>query len=185
MSTKSEKVEVYTRYPLSSVLIYNGTTILHFVLGGTGIIIGYNFSWAGQLFGFSYLVFSFVQMYVIMPLTVCPNCLYRTMNDSLCTSGLNVISKKIASQGNLEDFPKRAKGLFCHNNLYMAALFIPIIAMVPALVVNFSSLLLATLLVVVGLLLFRFFVVFTKIACVHCSAKNECPNAQSMGIANN
>ncbi len=35
---------------------------------------------------------------------------------------------------------------------------------------------------VIALLPFRFFVVFTKVACIHCRAKNECPNAQAMGI---
>jgi hypothetical protein len=59
-------------------------------------------------------------------------------------------------------------------------LVIPIIAMIPALVINFSFLVLAILLIVVGLLLFRFFVIFTKIACVHCRAKKICPQAQSM-----
>jgi hypothetical protein len=38
------------------------------------------------------------------------------------------------------------------------------------------------LLIVAGLLLFRFFVVFMKIACVHCRAQNICPQAQSMGF---
>ena len=66
---------VYTRYPLSIILIYNGTTVLHFVLGGTGIILGYN-SWIGYLLGSLYLAFSFVEMYVHMPLKVCPNCVY-------------------------------------------------------------------------------------------------------------
>lgn len=27
------KAKVYTRYPLSGILIYNGTTILHYLLG--------------------------------------------------------------------------------------------------------------------------------------------------------
>jgi hypothetical protein len=35
---------------------------------------------------------------------------------------------------------------------------------------------------VVGLLLYRFFVIFPKIACVHCSVKNICPNAEAMGL---
>lgn len=183
MSEDRAKAKVYTRYPLSSILIYNGTTILHFLLGGLGIILGYNFSWVGYLFGSLYLAFSFAQMYVIMPLTVCPNCVYYKMKNSICISGLNVISKKIAKEGDLKDFPKRAEGLFCHNNLYMAALFIPIIAMIPALILNFSFLLLAILLTVVGLLLFRFFVVFAQTACVYCSAK-KVPNAKAMGISN-
>ena len=177
------KTEVHTRYPLSSVLIYNGTTILHFLLGGMGIILGYSFSWAGYALGSLYLVFSFLQMYLIMPLTVCPNCVYYRMKDSLCTSGLNLVAKRIAKEGNVRDFRKRAEGMFCHNHLYMAALIIPIIAMVPALILNFSLSLLAILLAVVGLLLFRFFVIFPITACVHCAAKHKCPNAEAMGLA--
>ena len=56
--------------------------------------------------------------------------------------------------------------------------------MIPALILNFSFLLLAIFLVVVGLLLFRFFVVFTRIACVHCRAKYKCPQAEAMGLRN-
>jgi|GEM_PF-2498238 len=41
------KAEVYTRYPISSVLIYNGTTILHYLFGGIGITLGYNIPWIG------------------------------------------------------------------------------------------------------------------------------------------
>ncbi|MFC2010673.1 hypothetical protein ACFLUR_00040 [Chloroflexota bacterium] len=172
----------YTRYPLSSILIYNSTTILHFLLGGIGIILGYN-SLIGYILGSLYLAFSFAEMYVHMPLKVCPNCVYYKLDDSICISGLNVVSRKVAKEGSIENFPNRAKGLFCSNNLYIAALVIPIIAMIPALVLNFSFILLAILIVMVGLLLFRFFVVFTKIACVHCRAKNICPQAQSMGFS--
>jgi len=94
---------------------------------------------------------------------------------------LNVISRKIAKEGRRAEFPKRASGLFCHNNLYLSALVVPIIAMLPALIINFSYTLLALLIGVAGLLLFRFFVVFGKIACVHCLAKFECPNAAATG----
>jgi len=182
MNIGRAKAKLYTRYPLSSVLIYNGVTILHFLLGGVGIILGYNFSWTGYPFGSLYLAFSFVQMYAIMPLTVCPNCVYYKMENSLCTSAMNLISKKIAKEGDVKDFPKRAKSPFCHNNLYMAALLAPIIAIIPALVLNFSFVLLAILLTVVGLFLYRFFVVFKKRACPHCSAKYMCPNAKAMGV---
>ena len=183
LSKKRAKAELYTRYPLSSLLIYNGTTILHFLLGGIGIILGYNFSsWAGYLLGSLYLAFAFVEMYVMMPLTVCPHCVYYRMKNSPCISGLNLISKKIVKEGDPKDFPKRAEGLFCNNNLYLAALVVPIIAMIPALILNFSFLLLAIFLAVVGLLLFRFFVVFPQVACVHCSAKYKCPQAEAMGV---
>jgi len=180
MSSKNT-VKVYTRYPLSSVLIYNGTTILHFLLGGTGIILGYN-SWIGYLLGSLYLAFSFVEMYMLMPLKVCPNCVYYMLDNSICISGMNMVSRKVAKKGDVKDFPRRAKGPFCPNNLYIASLVIPIMVMIPALVLNFSVPVLAILLIVVGLLLFRFFVIFPKIACVHCRAKNVCPQAQSMGL---
>ena len=72
-SKKKKKAKLYTRYPLSSILIYNGSTILHFLLGGFGIILGYNFSsWAGYTFGCLYLVFAFLEMYVLMPLSALP-----------------------------------------------------------------------------------------------------------------
>jgi hypothetical protein len=120
-------------------------------------------------------VFAFVEMYVLMPLVVCPNCVYYRAKDSRCISGLNVVAQKISKPGKAKDFPNRAEGIFCPNNLYMASLIIPILAMIPALVVNFSFSLLIIFLVVLGLLLFRFFVIFPRIACLHCSAKYQCP----------
>ena len=176
-------VKVYTRYPTSSIFIYNGITILHFVLGGIGIFLGFH-SLIGYILGSIYIIFAFGEMYVHMPLKVCPNCVYYKLdNNSICISGLNVISRKIAKEGSIKHFPNRAKGLFCSNNLYIAALIIPIIALVPALIINFSFILLAILIALIGLLLFRFFVIFTKIACVHCRAKNICPQAKSMGFS--
>jgi hypothetical protein len=50
--------------------------------------------------------------------------------------------------------------------------------------VNFSVALLLIFLAVVGLLLFRFFIIFPKIACLHCRAKFECPQAGTMGVRN-
>ena len=172
-------IQLYTRYPLANILTYNGTTIIHYLLGGAGIILGYS-SWIGYLIGIIYVVFSFTEMYVHMPLKVCPNCVYFKLDNSLCISGLNVVSRKISREGNIKDFANRAKGTVCPNNLYIASLVIPIIAMIPALILNFSLVVLVILLIVIGLLLFRFFVIFPRIACVHCRAKNVCPQAQSM-----
>jgi len=186
MSVKSgAKTNIYTSYPLSSLLIYNGVTVVHYLLGGIGIMLGYNFSWAAYLLGFLYLAFAFVQMYVLMPLMVCPNCVYYRWEDSRCISGLNLVSKEVAREGDVKDFATRAEGLLCHNNLYMAAKILPIVAMIPSLILNFSPLLLAIFLTVVGLLLLRIFVIFPKVACVHCRAKNICPNAESMGLSGN
>lgn len=177
------KAKLHTKYPLSSIMIYNGSTIIHYLLGGIGIIIGYDFSsWVGYLFGALSFFFSFMEMYIIMPLTVCPNCVYYKIENSLCISGLNMVSKKIAKEGNPENFAKRAEGLFCFNNMYIAALIIPLIAIIPAFIVNFSVLLLIIFLALITLLVFRFFVLFTKIACLHCRAKYKCPQAGQMGV---
>ena len=182
-SDLESKANLYTRYQLSSIMIYNGSTVIHYLLGGIGIILGYSFSlWAGYLLGILYLVFSFVEMYIVMPLTVCPNCVYYKLEDSLCISGLNVVSKKIAKEGNPSNFTRRAEGLFCFNNMYIAALIIPMIAIVPALIINFSMPLLVIFLTLIGLLIFRFFVIFTRIACLHCRAKYKCPQAGQMGV---
>ncbi|MFC2009608.1 hypothetical protein ACFLT3_01625 [Chloroflexota bacterium] len=181
MLEKGYKAKLHTRYPLSSILTYNGTTILHYTLGGIGIIIGYS-SWVSLLLGLLYTVLSLVEMYVLMPLKVCPNCPYYRLDNSLCISGLNIVARKIAKQGNVNDFPKRAGGIFCPNNLYIASLIIPIIAMIPALVLDFSFLVIAILLAVAGLLLFRFLVIFPRIACLHCIAKYKCPQAEAMGV---
>jgi len=177
------KAELHTKYPKSSVFIYNGSTIVHYLLGGIGIMIGYSFSsWAGFLFGGLYLIFSFGEMYITMPMTVCPSCVYFRMENSLCVSGLNVLSKRFAKERDQKDFAKRAEGPFCFNNMYIAALVIPIIALIPALVVNFSVLLLIIFILLMALLLFRFFIIFPKIACLHCAAKFKCPQAGKMGV---
>jgi len=182
---KGAKAKLYTRYPISSVILYNGSTIIHFLLGGFGIALGYSFSsWAGYTFGSIYLVFSFVEMYAIMPLSVCPHCIYYRLKDSLCISGMNILSRKIAREGDLKDFPNRAKGLFCPNNLYLVSLIVPILAMIPALIINFSIVLLLIFLAGVSLLLFRFFFIFPKVACLHCISKYNCPQAEAMGVRN-
>jgi len=179
---KTKKAKLYTRFPLSSLLIYNGTKILHYLLGGAGIIVGNNFSVLSVIFGYLYFTFSFLNMYVVFPLTVCPNCVYYRLENSLCISGLNVVAKVLAKEGKPDDFPKRSKGLLSSNNLYMATLLIPLIAIIPALILNFSFLLLVLLVGLAGLLIFRIFVIFPKIGCLHCRAKFKCPQAEAMGV---
>jgi len=180
--TTRKKPDLYTKYPISSVLIYNGTTVAHYLLGGIGIILGYG-SWIGYSLGSLYLAFAFIEMYVHMPLKVCCNCVYFKLDNSLCISGLNLVSRRVAKEGSVKAFSNRAKGPFCPNNLYIASLVIPILVIIPALIIDFSLPVLVILLILVGLLLFRFFVIFPKIACIHCRTQNICPQAQSMGIS--
>jgi hypothetical protein len=180
---KAGKAELYKTYPTSSLLIYNATTDVHFLLGGMGIIVGYDGTVYAWMLGIAYMAVAFLQMYVMMPLMVCPNCVYYRLEDGRCVSGLNRLSRRIAKEGDPKRFPERAGGPLSHNKFYMGSLIFPIVAMVPALVLNFSVLLLVLFLAVLGLMLFRVFVVFQKVACVHCMAKHRCPNAIAMGLA--
>ena len=128
---------LFSRYPLTSVILYNSLTFLHFGLGGAGLILGFS-SWTGYLSAFIYLIFSFGEMYLLMPLKVCPNCVYYKLDNSLCISGLNIVSRKFVEEGKIENFPDRASGKFCPNNLYLASLIIPFVALIPALIINFT-----------------------------------------------
>jgi hypothetical protein len=174
---------LYKRYPLTSILIYNGSTILHFLLGGMGIIWGYA-RWSEWAYGAGilYLLFAFGEMYVLMPLVVCPRCVYYRLEDGVCISGLSVVSRKVARAGKGEDFGRRAQGIYSPNNLYMLSLVLPLLFIIPALVIHFSRVLLCIFAVLLGLLLFRFFVVFPQLACLHCQAKYKCPQAGKMGV---
>jgi hypothetical protein len=173
---------MHTRYPLSSLLLYNGTTIVHYVSGSIGMAVAYP-SPAGRLVAGTYLALSLGEMYVHMPLTVCRDCVYHALDNSRCISGLNIVSRRFTPPGKIARFGRRAKGLFCPNNLYLASLGLPALAMMPALFLSFSFLLLGLFLAILGLFAFRFFVLFKKVACVHCRARNVCPNARSMGLA--
>jgi hypothetical protein len=175
---------MYTRYPFMNVFTYNVITTLHFLLGGAGFVLGYGY-WGGWALGIAYTVFAFTEMYLVMPLKVCPNCVYFKLEKSICISGLNLLSRRIARAGAVSDFPRRSQGPLCPDNLYLASLALPIIGIIPALFIEFSWAVLIILLLLIALLLFRFFIVFPKIACIHCRAKHICPNAQKMGLVRN
>jgi hypothetical protein len=174
---------VYRTFPWASVLLYNGTTLAHYVLGTAGLLLGYAVWPAVALaIAIAYAVFAFGQMYVLMPLMVCPSCVYRRLQGGRCISGANLISLKVAKERDMQDFPQRAQGALCHNNLYVASLVLPLLLMLPGLVAAFSVSLLVVFLALAALLAFRVLVLFQRVACVHCAAKRSCPNARSMGI---
>jgi len=175
---------VYTRYPLANIAIYNGVTLAHYGLGAAGIVLGYaRWPAMGWTAGLVYLGFALAQMYVLMPLTVCPSCVYRRMDVARCVSAMNLVSARIAPLADPRDFPRRAEGVLCHNNLYMASLIAPLVILLPALLVAFSWAVLAMFLGVVALFALRLFVVFPRVACGVCVAKGRCPNAQAMGLS--
>jgi hypothetical protein len=176
-------VTVYTRYPLRNVAIYNGVTAAHFGLGAAGLIVGYGrwpeAAWAA---GLVYLAFALGQMYVLMPLTVCPSCVYRRIDGGRCVSAMNLVSERIAPLADPDDFPLRARGVLCHNNLYMASLIAPLALLLPALLLDFGWPLLSIYIAIVALFVLRLFVIFPRVACGVCAAKGRCPNAKAMRL---
>lgn len=177
------KAELYTRFPVASVVTYNLSTILHFLLGGLIItsaapLIGY---WAGVLASL-YVILSLFQMYLYMPYKVCTHCVYFGLENSRCITGLNAIAKRVFKPAAAANLSTRAKGAFCPNNLYIASLALPILAGIPILVFSFSPLLLGLELLLFVLLAIRFVYLIPKTACVHCRAKFVCPQAGQMGV---
>lgn len=177
------KAELYKQYPVITIITYNGTTLLHFIIGGL-ILFHTNKFWGdfGIAFGSMYIFFSLVEMYVLMPLQVCKNCVYFKLENGICVSGLNLLSRKLTGPGATSVFSKRAKGVFCPNNLYVLSLIFPIFCGIPILVFNYSRTLLALVVFLAALLLTRFLFVIPKLACVHCLSKFNCPQAGLMGV---
>ncbi len=174
-----EKEKTYKRYPILTVLLFNTITILVYLLGSFGIMLGYNFSWAGNIVGYIYFIFAGVQMVLILPIFVCPNCVYFHMDGSRCMSALNIFSKRIAKPGNEKDFFKRQEGLLCSNHLSIIALFIPVLIMIHALIFNFSLLLLMVFLLTIDLITLRSLVILPKMICKYCLARQNCPSVSS------
>jgi hypothetical protein len=172
----------FKHYPLSHTWVYYIITIIHFLLGGMGIIYGYGFSWAGKLVGYSYLTFTFIQMFIIMPVVVCPGCEYYKRKQTRCISGLNIFAKRAWNRPSKKDLSVRDEGFFCHNHFIAVSLLLPVIFIIHALILNFSLFLLLCLLIIVSLLLFRILIILPKMACQNCISKAECPNSGTIGF---
>jgi hypothetical protein len=172
------------RYGLASVLFYNGLTLAHYLLGAAVLLTAYRerpfIAWPLAL---AYVVFALVQFYVLMPLCVCPGCVYRSIPGSRCVAGLNSLSAKLRpSAGVVAEFEERAQGVLCHNTLYVAALVAPLALAIPGLVLAFSWLAVGLAVAVLLLIAVRVEVVFRHLGCPHCLARRWCPNARAMRV---
>lgn len=172
------------RYSVWAVAAYNAITVVHYLFGATAVIIAYPrqpaFSWP---FALAYLLFSVIQFYLLMPATVCPGCVYRTVPGSRCVSGLNVLSAILRPRaGNVREFQERSRGLGCHNAFLLAAFGLPVVVVLPGLVLFFSWTALAFWLALASLLVVRVEVILRHAGCPHCLARRWCPNAKALKI---
>lgn len=167
----------FRRYPLRWVLGLNALTVAHYLVGCGAILIAYRgYPIVGWPVGLAYFVFAVVQLYVLMPLVVCPGCVYRTVRGGRCASGLNLISARLCPPTpDALGFKERTSGRLCQNRLCLWSLVGPVPLALPGLVLSFSWLTLALLLVVAVLTVVRLAVVVRRATCPHCLARRWCP----------
>lgn len=167
------------RFPLWQVGALNGLTIAQYLVGCAAIVLAYRrFPIVGLPVGLAYLVYAVTQRYVLMPLTVCPGCVYRAVRDGRCPSGLNVVSALLCERpATAGEFQQRNRGALCSSRLAQASWLAPLPLVVPGLVLFFSATaaLLAALVAVLALL--RLLVV-RRAVCPRCLARRWCPEGR-------
>ncbi len=178
-------VPSFRRYPLWRVLALNGLTVTQYLVGCAAILAAYrSFPFLGWPIGAAYLVFAIVQLYVLMPLVVCPGCVYRTVRNGRCPSGLNLISAKLGPpSASAFEFRERAHGALCQNSLCLWSWIVPVPLALPGLALSFSWTA-ATLTAIVAVLAVLRLTVVAKVAvCRHCLARRWCPAARAQRAA--
>jgi hypothetical protein len=175
------KLRSFRRYPLWTVLLTNGLTCVHYVVGASAIVFAYqNHPVIGWPISVAYFVFAMVQLYVLMPLVVCPGCVYRTIQGGRCPSGLNWISARLLrAPAQSAGFETRSQGALCQSTLCLWSLVVPLPIALPGLVIAFSWTAFALSLAVCMLTAVRLAGVFRLVVCPHCLARRWCPVARA------
>ena len=168
--------QAFRRYPLWRVLGLNALTLVHYVVGCAAILVAYqSYPVLAWPLGLAYLVFAVVQLYMLMPLVVCPGCVYRTVRDGRCPSGLNLVSARLCPPSpNAIEFRERSHGALCQSSLCLWSWILPVPLAVPALAVSFSWPALALTAIVSVLALMRLTLVERLAVCSHCLARRWC-----------
>ncbi len=176
-SAASDEARSFRRYPLWRVLCLNGLNVAHYLLGCAAILLAYRgYPIVGWPFGLAYLVFATVQLYVLTPLVVCPGCVYRSVPEGRCPSGLNLLSARLCapSLGALE-FQERSRGALCQSSLCLWSWVLPVPLALPGLALSFSWLAATLTATVAALALIRLAPVTRRAVCALCLARRWCP----------
>ena len=176
-----QKQTSFRQYPLWMVLFTNGLTLVHYAVGAGAIVLAYpRYPVVGWPIGLAYCVYAVVQLYVLMPLIVCPGCVYRSIPAGRCPSGLNLISARLSPvPAQSTGFGDRGQGALCQSSLCLWSLIAPLPIAVPGLVISFSWLGLAFTVAVGVLVAVRLSGVFRLVVCSHCLARRWCPVART------
>jgi hypothetical protein len=177
------KLRSFRRYPAWRVLIVNVLTLAHYPAGASAIVFAYpTHPLLGWPIGLAYFVYATAQLYVLMPLLVCPGCVYRSIQGGRCASGLNVISARLRAPLQAAAFEARTQGALCQSSLCLWSLLVPLPIALPGLLISFSWTGLALSLTVAALSIARLAGVFRLVACAHCLAR-WCPVAKARRLA--
>ena len=181
VATGAPKSRSFRRYPLWRVLLTNGLTFVHYVVGASAIVFAYpNYPILGWPIGLAYFVYAAVQLYVLMPLVVCPSCVYRGIQGGRCPSGLNLISARLSrAPMQTAGFDTRTEGTLCQSSLCLWSLVVPLPIALPGLAISFSWMGLALSVAVAVLAAVRLTGVFRLVVCSHCLARRWCPVARA------
>jgi hypothetical protein len=176
-NASADEARSFRRYPLWRVLCLNGLTVAHYFLGCAAILLAYrSYPVLGWPLGLGYLVFAFVQLYVLMPLVVCPGCVYRSVRDGRCPSGLNLISARLCPpSASAIEFRQRTHGALCQSSLCLWSWVLPVPLALPGLALSFSWLAATLTATVAALAVIRLALVTKRAVCSHCLARRWCP----------
>lgn len=167
----------FKRHPLWRVLCLNGLTVFHYVVGCAAILAAYrSYPIVGWPVGLAYFVFATVQFYVLMPLVVCPGCVYRTVRGGRCPSGLNLISARLCPpSASAIEFRERTHGPLCQSSLGLLSWVLPVPLALPGLIVSLSGMAAIITTTVAVLTVVRLAIVTRHALCSHCLAQRWCP----------
>ena len=173
----ADEARSFRRYPLWRVLFLNSLTVAHYFLGCAAILVAYRgYPLIGLPIGLAYLVFAMVQLYVLMPLVVCPGCVYRSVRDGRCPSGLNLLSARLcAPSASALEFRERSHGALCQSSLCLWSWVLPVPLVLPGLAVSFSWPAATLTATVAALAVIRLAPVTRRAVCSHCLARRWCP----------
>jgi hypothetical protein len=121
-------VSLFRRYPVWRVIALDVFTVAHFALGCAAILIAWRWqpivAWP---VGLAYLVFATVQSFVLMPLVVCPGCVYRAVSGGRCPTGLNLLSARLCPPvTDTAEFRRRTCGPLCQTSLSLCSWVFPL-----------------------------------------------------------
>jgi hypothetical protein len=113
-----EKAKLFQRYPIRNIVVYNATTVVHFLCGGLMLSAANSFlGSAADVVGLLYVLFSLVEMYILMPFQVCRNCTYAGMENSVCISGKRCGSQVITKGQHIRFFKPSKRPILSEQSL--------------------------------------------------------------------